>query len=208
MAAEDAIAALADYWDDVMSRLSADRAAELTGLINELGGTDRPRVVTRIADILVQALPRDHAVRRALVRGDLFQHSVTDLAVLSQVLRERANPTGSDALRAVTARLLEAPALTEEEVRQHGCDPDDPDLIRLERPDGARQWPEFQFTHYGAHAVVREINSLLGAENDPIGVGDWWLSRNGWLDDRPSRLIGTIPDERLVSAAAAVGLEV
>jgi hypothetical protein len=208
MAAEDAIAALADNWDDVMSRLSADQSAELAGLVVELGGTDRPRVITRIADIMVEALPRDHVVRRALVRGDLFQRPVTNLEMLSRVLSEHANAT-DNALRVVTTRLLAATALTEEEVRQRGCDPDDPDLIHLDRPDGTRQWPEFQFAPgNGPYPVVREINRLLGAENDPIGVADWWLSRDGWLDDRPSHLIGTIPDERLVSAAAAVGLEV
>jgi hypothetical protein len=209
MAAEDAIAALPDHWDDIMSRLSPEDAAELAGLVDELGAAERARVVTQIADILVQALPPDHPIRRALVSGDLLQSSAVDLEVVSRTLRERINLAGPSVLRVVTARLLEAPALSEDEVRRHGCDPDDPGLIRLDRPDGTRQWPEFQFApSNGPYAVVRTINGLLGAESDPIGVADWWLSRNGWLDDRPSRLIGKISDERLVSAAAAVGLEV
>lgn len=213
MAVEDAIAALRDHWDDVMSRLSADQASELIGLVDGLGGADRVRAATRMADLLVQALPRDHPVRRALVSGDLLHGPTADLPTLSRALREQitqiAVVDAADILRIVTARLLAAPALIEQEVRRHGCDPEDPDLIRLDRPDGRRQWPEFQFAPgNGPVPVVREINGLLGADTDPIGVADWWLSRNGWLNDSPSLLIGQVPDEQLMSAARAVGLEV
>jgi hypothetical protein len=55
---------------------------------------------------------------------------------------------------------------------------------------------------------VRAINTLLNAAGDPIGVADWWLSRNGWLGTRPSDLLGRVPDEVLLSAARAVGSEV
>ncbi len=59
----------------------------------------------------------------------------------------------------------------------------------------------------GPLPVVRAINALLNAAGDPVGVADWWLSRNGWLDGRPSELLGRVPDEALLSAALAVGSE-
>jgi hypothetical protein len=112
-------------------------------------------------------------------------------------------------LRDVTERLLGAPALTESEVRRRGADPADPGLIRLDRADGGWQWPEFQFARAGGPwPVVRAVNQLLGAAADPVGTADWWLSKNGWLDDEPQRLIGTVPDDLLMQAARAVGSEV
>jgi hypothetical protein len=49
---------------------------------------------------------------------------------------------------------------------------------------------------------------MLGAETDPLGVADWWLGVNPWLDGRPSDLIGDVPDEILLRAARAVTEEV
>ena len=115
---------------------------------------------------------------------------------------ERPRP-GELILRSVAGRLLRAPALSEDQVRQRGADPADPGLIRLDRPDGGQQWPEFQFAPgRGPWPVVREVNQLLEAAAYPLGAADWWLSRNGWLDGQPSQLIGTIPDDHLVRARA------
>jgi hypothetical protein len=217
MAVEDAIAVLHEHWDDVMSRLGTEEAARLRSLIGQLSGPDRDRVVTRIADLLVEELPPEHAVRRALASGYLFQPATVDLAAITVALQGRAigsesredPPTSASILREVAEKLLAAPALTDQEVRQRGADPDDPGLIQLDRPDGGRQWPEFQFARRGGPLpVVRAVNDLLGAVEDPIGVADWWLSRNGWLDDQPSLLIGRVPDELLVSAASAARSEV
>lgn len=210
MAIEDAMMALRDHWDDVMVRVGIEKASDLNELVEQLDGPGGPRVVIRIADLLVETLPPDHPVRRALVSGDLFQRSPMDWPSIGRVLRDRAKAIDvGEILRGVTARLLAAPALMEKEVRRRGVDPDDPGLIRLDRPDGGQQWPEFQFVPGdGPFPVVRKVNGLLGAHTDPIGVADWWLSRNGWLNDRPSALIGNVPDARLVSAARAVSAEV
>jgi hypothetical protein len=109
----------------------------------------------------------------------------------------------------VTERLLSAPALTEEEIRRRGADPADPGLVRLERPDGGGQWPSFQFAPDGGPLpVVREVNRELDAVAYPLGAADWWLSRNGWLGERPSQLIGRIPDDHLIRAARAIRSEV
>jgi hypothetical protein len=58
--------------------------------------------------------------------------------------------------------------------------------------------------------VVRVINGMLGAGADPVGVADWWLSKNGWLDAQPSLLLGLgrDADDQLISAARAVASEV
>ncbi|MGH3278213.1 MAG: hypothetical protein ACRDNW_03655, partial [Trebonia sp.] len=98
---------------------------------------------------------------------------------------------------------------TEDEVRLRGADPADPGLIRLDRPDGGQRWPSFQFTPGGGPVpVVRAVNTMLGADTDPLGVADWWLGVNAWLDGRPSDLIGDVPDEFLLRAARAVTEEV
>jgi hypothetical protein len=119
-----------------------------------------------------------------------------------------ADLTPDALLRSAAERLLRAPALGEDQVAGRGSDPADPDLIRLDRPDGAAQWPAFQFAPGGGPwPVVREVNRILDAARYPLGAADWWLSRNGWLDEVPSRLIG-VADDRLVRAARAIRSEV
>lgn len=229
MAIEDAINALPEHWDDVLAQLGAEKAAELTELIGRLGppGGDDRQVLTRISGLLVAGLPARHPVRRALAGGYLLAPSAIDPDGVAAILRQRRGtggtavagagpasgpPAASEILRAVTVRLLAVPAYTKEEVRAHGADPEDPDLIRLRRPDGAGQWPAFQFApgRAGPRPVVRVINGLLGAAADPVGAADWWLSRNGWLDAQPSLLLGRgrDTDDQLISAARAVGSEV
>jgi hypothetical protein len=216
MAIEDAIRALRDHWDDVVARLGALRAQQLRDLAGELGGPGHKRAATGIADLLVEDLPPDHPVRRALAEGYLFAPAAADwaelrasLSALALRLPEPGLGDGGSVMASVVARLLSAPAIAENEVRRRGGDPADPDLIRLDRPDGGRQWPEFQFQPgNGPLPVVRAVNDLLGAASDPLGAADWWLSRNAWLKGQPSRLIGVIPDDDLVRAARALSAEV
>ncbi len=47
------------------------------------------------------------------------------------------------------------------------------------------------------------INRILEAADDPFGAAGWWLGDNGWLGGAPARLIGRLPDERLLAAARA-----
>jgi len=218
MAIEDAIWALQEHWADVTARLDAGSREELGRMLDGLDGPDRPRAMARIADLLVEGLPREHPVRRALVGGTLLAPSVLDWPAVTRVLRDLSAATGlriSDplpggvVLRDVADRLLGVAALSEADLRGAGLDPDDPGLIRLARADGSYQWPAFQFEARGSGPdVVRRINRLLGARSDPLGVADWWLSRNGWLGDAPYRLVGEIPDDLLLQAAQAVAAEV
>jgi hypothetical protein len=218
MAIEDAIWALQEHWTDVTARLDAGSRDELGRTLDDLDGPDRPRAMARIAALLVEGLPREHPVRRALVGGTLFVPGVLDWPAVTRALRDLSAvtslriddpPLGGGVLRDVTDRLLRAVALSEAELRGLGLDPDDAGLIRLARADGSYQWPAFQFDPHGrVPDVVRGINRLLGARADPVGVADWWLSRNGWLGDSPSRLLGEIPDDLLLQAAQAVAAEV
>ena len=214
MAIEHAVAALSEHWDDVVTRLGADRSAELGGLVAALDGPGHERAVAQIANLLVKGLPPEHPVRRALVQGDLFAPAALDWPALAGALRERAGggpeeDPGELILRSVADRLLREPALTADEVRQRGGDPADAGLIGLDRADGGRQWPAFQFTPGGGpRPVVREVNVLLDAARYPLGAADWWLSRNGWLGEPPSLLIGQVPDDQLIRAARAIRSEV
>jgi len=207
MAVEHAVAALSEHWDDVVTRLGADQSAELADLVAALDGPGHKRAVAQIANLLVEGLPPEHPVRRALVHGDLFAPAALDWPALAGTLRELTS--GELILRSVAGRLLRAPALTADEVRQRGGDPADAGLIGLDRADGGRQWPAFQFTPGGGpRPVVREVNVLLDAARYPLGAADWWLSRNGWLGEPPSQLIGQVPDDQLIRAARATRSEV
>ncbi|HMD94660.1 MAG TPA: hypothetical protein VKG80_18680 [Trebonia sp.] len=235
MTVEDAMAALAGHWDDVISQLDAARGQELRELVAEVGGAGHTDAVTRIAALLARELPPGHPVRRALSRGRLYASTPADWPALREDLLVAAGvaaaetpapgrddghddspgepadggETPEDILAEVTDRLLRAPALTEDEVRLRGADPADPGIIRLDRPDGGQQWPSFQFGQdSGPLPLVRAVNTMLGAETDPLGVADWWLGVNAWLDGRPSDLIGDVPDELLLRAARAVAEEV
>ena len=216
MAIEDAIAALPEHWDDVVARLGDTKSEELKGFIAAIGGPDHKRAVARIADLMVEELPPEHPVRRALVEGDLFAPATLDWSAITLTLRSKAagllvseEHPGDLILRSVADRLLRAPALDAGEVRQRGADPGDAGLIRLNRTDGGQQWPAFQFAPGGGPwPVVREVNQLLDAARYPMGAADWWLSRNGWLGEPPSQLIGKVPDDHLIRAARAIRSEV
>lgn len=229
------MAALAEHWDDVISRLDAAHAQQLRDLIAEVGGADHTGTVVQIAQLLVRGLPPEHPVRRALSKGYLFTSATADWLALREDLATAAGvaiaatrapgpdngqddsservagdiDAPEDILAEVTDRLMHAPALTEDEVRRRGANPADPSLIRLDRPDGDQQWPSFQFARDGGPVpVVQAVNTMLGAATDPLGVADWWLGANAWLDGRPCDLIGDIPDELLLRAARAVTEEV
>jgi hypothetical protein len=90
---------------------------------------------------------------------------------------------------AVIGRLIGLPALSPEEVRQAGTDPQLPELIRLQ--DGAAiRLPCFQFDRSGtARPIVLEVNRILGAAQDPWGVAGWWTDLHAWLERAPIDLL-------------------
>jgi len=221
MAIEDAIEALSRHWDDVELHLGPEQLRELRRLVAALDGPDRDDAMAGMADLLDRTLPAGHQVIQALYQGDLCLSATLDWSAVVAGLRvelaggpaaapvpEAGLRPGESILRRVADRVLKAAALTADQVRERGGDPDDPGLIRLERPDGRAQWPAFQFQPDGGpRPVIRAVNDLLDASADPFAAADWWLSRNSWLGDRPSALIGQVPDDHLVRAARAVGSE-
>ncbi len=113
-------------------------------------------------------------------------------------------PEPFDVVGAVRKALLAVPSRSAAEVGGRGQDPNEVDLIRLRRPGGEVRLPAFQFDHNGrAIPVVRTINVLLGAGEDPWGVASWWLSANAWLDGTPAYLLGRASDGDLIAAARA-----
>ncbi|GAA3958988.1 hypothetical protein GCM10022384_09810 [Streptomyces marokkonensis] len=119
-------------------------------------------------------------------------------------------PDGPEELRrSARARLLAAPALSPREhagllARVPDGAPEPPGVIRLNDPGIGPRYPRFQFRPGTAEPlpVVRRINELLRADRDPWGAADWWLGGNAWLRGVPADLLGTLPDEDLVAAAA------
>lgn len=106
-------------------------------------------------------------------------------------------------------RLLAAPALTEDDLRDNfGVEATAPELIRLRRRDGTERLPAFQFDGTGRpREVVVAVNRMLGAAEDPWGVADWWLGPNPWLAATPAALLGKGLDGQLLAAASVVGEE-
>ncbi|MBW5483324.1 hypothetical protein [Streptomyces bambusae] len=209
------LAAAAAAWEELGSRLSPqarDRLAEaLSGLRPGGGASGAPRTADPEAAALTAArlleaeLPgefpgesRFTAVRPAPADTVHLGFTATDLAVLVLDGHGMAGPV----LGEVRDRLLAAPSLGDSEVLERGFDPYAPDLIRLRAVGGEVRLPTFQFAPGGAAApVVRAVNALLGADSDPWGAADWWLSPNAWLDTVPARLIGTAEEHQLVQAA-------
>ena len=216
-----AIRELASHRADISGVLSADTLRylrELIGRLSQAGADDDMEIAAEIGEVLDQVLPHDdHPVRQALdAETRRSATAVGDLAELAgQLLQEwdsaepalAAAPSPSPAeVEFWTSRwLLGQAALTADELRSRGQDLADPDLIRLDRDDGGDQWPAFQFGSDGATLpLVRAVNRLLDAEEDPWGVADWWFGHNQWLDGVPARLIGRVPDDLVIAAARAV----
>ncbi len=74
-------------------------------------------------------------------------------------------------------------------------------------PHGQRKlYPAFQFdlNRREVFPVVRAVNELLVARDDPWGVASWWVSRNARLGAAPAELVATGRSDDLVAAAEAV----
>ncbi|MEU8147476.1 hypothetical protein [Nonomuraea sp. NPDC048901] len=220
MGLRGALTVLAEQWDDIHDRLSAQEFAKLSSLVDEfVREGDRAiaeEIAEDLADRLRKQLPHDHPFVEAL-SGPVERWAPTparrakDLAAwlrLADPLRARlvGGPvtTADEVDRAAVSELLAAPALRADELTANGQDPEDPGLIRLEDADGSPCWPAFQFAGDGSPLpIVLSINQILEAADDPFGAAGWWLGDNGRLGGAPARLIGRLPDERLLAAARA-----
>lgn len=210
MAMREALVALYEHWEDVRARLDAETGAELIELLTVLDAESddeaRNAVARRLIRLVRDHLPPGHPVLAALLRGGEPRFATADLHRLDDLLadlRSRSGPRNT-AEAEPDAWLIAAPALSVEEIRARGLDPEDPGLIRLRRDDGPDRLPAFQFGGDGRpRDLVMHINRLLDADEDPWGVADWWLGRNAWLDGIPAALLGHVEDDRLLAAAEA-----
>lgn len=214
-----AIDLLSSEWDAVRAQLGADTLAELVDLVAQLGVAAVPdtavEIIEQIAVLLSGSLPVEHPFREALRAPEnrWSQGSTQDVgelttllniseALLGQVVPDHRLPTMEEVRRGASEWLLAEHAFSEAEVRERGQNPEDPALIQLDREDGMRQWPAFQFGHTGQPLeLVRRINQILDAPDDPWGAADWWLGGHVWLAGVPAQLIGQVDDQDLIDAA-------
>ncbi|MCA1219539.1 hypothetical protein [Streptomyces sp. 8L] len=205
------LAAAAADWDRLGPLLDAEPEVRdrLAALLTAYRGSSRPgRFAAEAARLLREALPAefgDGAAGRLVptapagakapsVRGFVAE----DLVVLLVDGHRMAGPV----LGAVRDRLLAEPAVAPDTVGARGPDPGGSGLIRLPGPGGRPRLPLFQFDEgLSPRSVVLDVNRLLGADADPWGVADWWLSGNAWLGTAPARLLGSGQDGRLLDAA-------
>lgn len=218
MRIRELLGALARQWDEIRAQLTDKQADRLVALVAAFVAEVIParlvRRANRIIDLLIDILPDGHSLLLILERPtNRLVNVSTDHAELAawgpvvESLRNRLPgagpvPTLDEVIAGTQAWLLAAESIGADEVRAHGHDPDDPGLIRLERPDGGAQWPAFQFEYdQVAPDLVRSINRILHAAEDPWGAADWWLGENTWLAGIPARLLGTVDDRELTRAA-------
>ena len=213
MGLKHAMRVLAEQWDTVLAEVPEERRPELLELAAELAAeavpADSVEIAEDIADLLGLTLPPEHPFRRALAVPESrlapsgTARDLADWLDSTRILRENVLGFSPHPVRdRVRARLLAAAALTEDDLRARGQDPDDRGLIRLVRPDGSVQWPAFQFGPDGTvREVVRTVNELLDVVADPWGVADWWLGYHGTLRDAPERVIGSADPQELVDLA-------
>jgi hypothetical protein len=204
-------------WAAVRSALPEGRRDELDELVEQLADEGDPVVLralaVRVARLLLD-LGDEHEIRAELRGGDRDEHGAgpDDEAWfgLAERLAVRVDPDRptSEEIAAEPDLLPNVAMLDAAGLAAAGLPPDPPGLIRFDPETGPPRWPAFQFDPDGRpRPVVQEINALLGSDEDPFGVTEWWLGRNGWLDGVPADLIGQIPDDRLLAAARALGTE-
>lgn len=218
MKIHDVLAALTQQWDEVRAQLNGEQLGQLTELVAALVAETIPtRLVpraNRIIEFLADVLPDGHPIllileepASRLATDHVDRAELAEWLPLIESLRGKLptaarTPTIEEVSAGASAWLLAAESLTENEVRARGHNVDDLGLIRLERPEGSFQWPAFQFGPDNAvPELVRTINRILDAADDPWGAADWWLGENTWLAGIPARLIGHVEDRVLTRAA-------
>lgn len=77
-------------------------------------------------------------------------------------------------------------------------------LVALPSQDGIR-YPKFQFRpdRTDVYEVVRTVNTLLDAKNNPWGAVSWWLFPNDRLGDCPANLVAETQDDLSTDAFIA-----
>ncbi|MCL7376970.1 hypothetical protein [Streptomyces sp. 35G-GA-8] len=216
-----------DHRADLVARLDAGDRAEVASIQARMRAADDPKPhARRLLLALAEALPPDHPVALAILRGanwrapDVLDRAAIDAeaaAILSlaglSFEPEDADTTDAGIPVPAPAALMDlvrrrvlavTPVLSDDEARALRRNPMARDLIRLDRPGEATAFPRFQFEPSGRpREVVVRVNRLLGADRDPWGVTAWWLASNVWLGKPPAALLGADRDDELVACAGA-----
>lgn len=216
MGTSEAIRVLIRDWPGIRKRLTDRTREQIQERVIELAAEPIPELITSKAGqlclLIGDELPPVHPFRVALTEGGTrFLRSDSDAVSLADwfstrdtllyliTTRGTRRATTEEVQEQAEAWLLAADSLSESELVTRGVDPGAPDLIRLEGRDGQAQWPAFQF---GARAeLIKAINGILDAADDPWGAADWWLGRHSRLGGVPATLLGEVDDEVLVDAA-------
>jgi hypothetical protein len=194
-------------------------------LVTAVHDGDPDEILDVLADFLarlVPLLPDDHPLARALRGGMRLSSGGARLQLPPQVVAAFADLSGDTPPASaghgtaetpdhtglpadVYRRLLAVAALSPRDVWESGQDPWAPDVLRLVDDTGRVRVPAFQFTADRVPIpVVLGVNRLLGCDDDPWGVADWWFGENAWLDAVPARLVGVVADDLLRAGAEAV----
>ncbi|MEO3756057.1 hypothetical protein [Streptomyces sp. B6B3] len=214
MNAEDLLRLIAENQDHVRESLTAEEFDALRQALAELAraGENEQDVRRALLDVrrALIPLPLDSRVRRAAL--DQPRHAAGQLNLAPERVLELLEvldslPDPRDVIAAARRRLLAEPSRSDAELDPvSAADPLAAGLIRLLDPERGPRYPEFQFAPRDGSPlpVVRQVNRLLLADQDPWGAADWWLGGNRWLGGAPARLIGQVPDALLAEAAQAL----
>ncbi|MFD9733407.1 hypothetical protein [Umezawaea sp. NPDC059074] len=205
MAVFHIIEALLANWERVYALLDDQAREELRDRVSAMREATTPQErnkhANRVIRVLMANLEDDPVLDADGHRFGSARKQDADSALLA--LTSRLPVFGGPA-RTVEERLLANGWEPAHVLRGRGVDPDVPDLIGVDRNDGSRAVPVFQFDDQGTPiSIVIQVNRVLGAREDPWGVADWWLSANVWLHEIPSALIGRTSDDLLLAAAVA-----
>ncbi|MCL7375940.1 hypothetical protein [Streptomyces sp. 35G-GA-8] len=219
MNSEELLGLIGEHRDSIRESLDDEQHELLLARVRALADTaqDNNRAVARALQgvrLALLQLPYDHPVQQALDSVRLVGASAGSPTVLvaRELLTRLAgapslSPETAAIVAAVRRRLLRTPSLSAEEARARFAGAAPPlEVIRLADPERGDRYPDFQFPADDGtpHGVVLQVNRILLAETDPWGAADWWLSGNTWLGGPPASLLGALPDQQLVGAAAAL----
>ena len=146
---------------------------------------------------------------------DRLQDQRVDLARLLDEVRH-ALPVGTNVLDRAMGEILQETMLTEHEAarvlnaRRAGDGSLEQYrsrswLIGLPTDRGYR-YPKFQFDQEQSdvYEVVRDVNEMLDAAEDPWGVASWWFTPVARLGGRPADLVGLRDDTEIIAASKAL----
>lgn len=83
---------------------------------------------------------------------------------------------------------LRETTFTSDELRNRGVDPDMPGLMHFTGPGGQERFFTWQLDKNDRpYSLLLQMNGILGYEEDPLGVIDWWMSSADGRGDKIRR---------------------